>query len=59
MISGVLQRREEIISSLESDLIDLTLLIARKVVKVLSENQKDIVIYNTLEALKNCVVVAV
>ena len=52
MISGVLQRREEIISSLESDLIDLTLLIARKVVKVLSENQKDIVIYNTLEALK-------
>ncbi|MEM9423702.1 MAG: flagellar assembly protein FliH [Spirochaetota bacterium] len=52
MISGVLQRREEIITSLESDLIDLTLLIARKVVKVLSENQKDIVIYNTLEALK-------
>lgn len=52
MISGVLQRREEIICSLESDLIDLTLLIARKVVKVLSENQKDIVIYNTLEALK-------
>ena len=52
MISGVLQRREEIIRSLESDLIDLTLLIARKVVKVLSENQKDIVIYNTLEALK-------
>ena len=52
MISGVLQRREEIIGSLESDLIDLTLLIARKVVKVLSENQKDIVIYNTLEALK-------
>ncbi len=52
MISGVLQRREEIIASLESDLIDLTLLIARKVVKVLSENQKDIVIYNTLEALK-------
>ena len=52
MISGVLERREEIIRSLESDLIDLTLLIARKVVKVLSENQKDIVIYNTLEALK-------
>ena len=52
MISGVLQRREELIASLESDLIDLTLLIARKVVKVLSENQKDIVIYNTLEALK-------
>lgn len=52
MISGVLQRRDEIIASLETDLIDLTLLIARKVVKVLSENQKDIVIYNTLEALK-------
>ncbi|WGK68942.1 flagellar assembly protein FliH [Candidatus Haliotispira prima] len=52
MISGVLRSREEIIASLESDLIDLTLLIARKVVKVLSENQKDIVIYNTLEALK-------
>ena len=52
MISSVLQRRDEIIASLESDLIDLTLLIARKVVKVLSENQKDIVIYNTLEALK-------
>lgn len=45
-------KRAEILAEAEHQLIDLALLISRKVVKILSENQKDVLIANVSEALK-------
>ncbi|MDR1324706.1 MAG: flagellar assembly protein FliH [Treponema sp.] len=45
-------KRAEILAEAERQLIDLALLISRKVVKVLSENQKNVLIANVSEALK-------
>ncbi|MDR1398770.1 MAG: flagellar assembly protein FliH [Treponema sp.] len=45
-------KRAEILAEAEQQLIDLALLISRKVVKILSENQKDVLIANVSEALK-------
>ncbi|MDR2537734.1 MAG: flagellar assembly protein FliH [Treponema sp.] len=45
-------KRAEILAEAERQLIDLALLISRKVVKILSENQKDVLIANVSEALK-------
>lgn len=52
ILNGIADRRIEIMESLEPQLIDMTLLIAKKVIKILSENQKNIIIHNALEALK-------
>jgi flagellar assembly protein FliH len=45
-------RRAEILAETEQQVIDLTLLIARKVIKVISESQREVVIANALEALR-------
>ncbi|MDR0636783.1 MAG: flagellar assembly protein FliH [Treponema sp.] len=45
-------KRAEILAEAEHQLIDLALLISRKVVKILSENQKDVLVANVSEALK-------
>jgi flagellar assembly protein FliH len=45
-------KRAEILAEAERQLIDLALLISRKVVKILSENQKEVLIANVSEALK-------
>jgi flagellar assembly protein FliH len=45
-------KRAEILSETEQQIVDLVLLIARKVVKVISENQRDIIIPNIIEALR-------
>jgi len=45
-------KRGDILSETEKEIIDLVLLIARKVIKVISENQKDIIIFNIVEALR-------
>jgi flagellar assembly protein FliH len=45
-------KRAEILAEAEHQLIDLILLISRKVIKILSENQKDVLIANVAEALK-------
>lgn len=52
MLEAVMQRREEILQDTESQLVELVILMARKVVKILSENQKNVVMANTLAALK-------
>ena len=52
----VLQRaqdkRGEILSETEKEIVDLVLLISRKVIKVISENQRDVIISNVIEALR-------
>ena len=45
-------RRAEILMETEQEIIDLVLLISRKVVKVISENQKNIIISNVVQALR-------
>ena len=52
IIESVMNRREEILRDTEQQIVDLVLLMTRKVVKVISENQKDVVLQNTLAALK-------
>lgn len=52
MLEAVMQRREEILQETESQLVELVILMARKVIKILSENQKNVVMANTLAALK-------
>jgi flagellar assembly protein FliH len=45
-------KRGEILNDTEKEIINLVLLISRKVIKVLSENQRDIIISNVIEALR-------
>ena len=45
-------KRAEILNETEKQIIDLVLLIARKVIKVISENQRNIIIANVVEALR-------
>lgn len=52
IIDRTLEKRNEIIEESETQLINLVLLIARKVVKVISENQKNVVINNVIQALR-------
>ena len=52
MIEAVMQRREEILQDTESQIVELVILISRKVVKILSENQKNVIMANTVAALK-------
>ena len=49
---AVMQRREEILTETESQIVELVILMARKVIKILSDNQKNVVMANTLSALK-------
>jgi flagellar assembly protein FliH len=45
-------RREEILAETEQQIVDLALLIARKVIKIISETQKEVVKANVTEALR-------
>jgi flagellar assembly protein FliH len=45
-------KRVEILAETEQQIIDLVLLITRKVVKVISENQRNVVISNVVQALR-------
>lgn len=45
-------KRGEILAETEQEIIDLVLLITRKVVKVISENQKSVIISNIVQALR-------
>ncbi|MDR0599971.1 MAG: flagellar assembly protein FliH [Treponema sp.] len=46
------EKRSEILAETEQQVIDLVLLIARKVIKVISENQRTVVVSNVVQALK-------
>jgi flagellar assembly protein FliH len=45
-------KRAEILAESEQEIIDLVLLIARKVIKVISENQRNVIISNVVQALR-------
>ncbi len=52
IISSAIEKRTEIIDESETQVINLVLLIAKKVIKVISENQKNVVINNVIQALR-------
>lgn len=53
IINKTLDRREVILSETEQQIVDLVLLMTRKVVKVISENQRNVVVSNIVHALQN------
>ena len=52
VLDAVMARREEILSETEYQIVELVVLMARKVVKIISENQKTVIMNNVLQALK-------
>ncbi|MBP5402379.1 MAG: flagellar assembly protein FliH [Treponema sp.] len=52
VLDAVMARREEILNETEYQIVELVVLIARKVVKIISENQRNVIMNNVLQALK-------
>jgi len=52
MLERAQDKRGEILKETEKEIVDLVLLISRKVIKVISENQRDVIVYNVIEALR-------
>ena len=52
ILEGVMARREEILSETEQQIVELVILMTRKVVKIISESQKSVIMANVLQALK-------
>lgn len=52
IINAAIEKRNDIIEESETQIINLVLLIATKVIKVISENQKNVVINNVIQALR-------
>ncbi|MDR2619484.1 MAG: flagellar assembly protein FliH [Treponema sp.] len=52
MLERAQDKRAEILAETEQEIIDLVLLIARKVIKVISENQRNVIISNVVQALR-------
>ena len=52
IINSAIEKRNEIIDESETQLINLVLQIAQKVIKVISENQKNVVINNVIQSLR-------
>ena len=52
MIERTMDKREEILAQTEQQIVDLVLLMTRKIVKVISENQRNVVTSNIIHALR-------
>jgi flagellar assembly protein FliH len=52
IINKAIDRRNEIIEESESQIVNLVIQIAKKVVKVISENQRNVVVNNVIQALR-------
>ncbi len=52
MLEAIMNRREEILRETEQQIVELVILMTRKVVKIISETQKTTVVSNVLAALK-------
>jgi len=52
MIEAIQAKRQEILDGTEQQIVDLVILISRKVVKIMSENQKSVLMSNVVQALK-------
>lgn len=52
ILEAVQNKRQDILDSTEQQIVELVILMTRKVVKIMSENQKSVVMANVLQALK-------
>lgn len=52
ILESVMAKRQQIFDETEQQIVELVLLMARKVVKVLSENQRSVVMANIVQALR-------
>ncbi len=52
VLNAAIEKRREIIMEAENQMVELVLLISKKVVKVISEEQKNVVISNVVQALR-------
>lgn len=52
MVEKIMDKRVEILAETEQQIVDLVLLMTRKVVKVISENQRNVVMSNIVHALR-------
>ena len=52
ILEKTLEKRQEILDETEQQIVELVLLIARKVVKVISETQRNVVMQNILQSLR-------
>ncbi len=52
IMDKIIAKRQEIIENSETQVVQLVLLVAKKVVKVISENQRNVVINNVLQGLR-------
>lgn len=52
MLERTMDKRQQILSETEQQIVDLVLLMTRKVVKVISENQRNVVSSNIIHALR-------
>jgi flagellar assembly protein FliH len=52
ILDRAMDKRAEILSETEAQVVELVLLVAKKVVKVISENQKSVVVQNIQQALR-------
>lgn len=52
MLDAVMQRRQEILNETEHQIVELVILSVRKIIKIISENQKSVILSNVLSALK-------
>ena len=52
IIDKTIEKRNDIIDESETQVINLVIMIVRKVVKVISENQKNVVVNNVIQALR-------
>lgn len=52
IIERTMDKRQEILAETEQQIVDLVLLMTRKIVKVISENQRNVVVSNVVQALR-------
>lgn len=52
ILNAAIDKRREIILEAENQMVELVLIIAKKVVKVISEEQKNVVVSNVIQALR-------
>lgn len=52
IIESVQNKRQEILYNTEQQIVDLVILMTRKVVKIMSDNQKSVIMSNVVQALK-------
>ena len=52
MLERAQEKRGDVLKETEQEIVDLVLLISRKVIKVISENQRNVIIANVIQALR-------